>query len=89
MKSMVDKKKKLLKEQAVSIAAEIFNLTNQYTHDSATSKFFPPEEISTSFYVAAGGFASVNYTPQLEASEIRHTQALSFFLILITYGFQI
>lgn len=78
-----------LHEQAVSISTEIFHLITQYTHDSVTSKFFLPEEISSSFYIAAGGFASVIYSPPLEADDVDNSHALTFFLILITYGFQI
>lgn len=89
MKQTKKKNDKQLTEQATSVAAEIFSLINQYTHDSITSKFFLPEDVSASFYVAAGGFASVIYTPQLEAEQIRNTYALTFLLVLITYGFQI
>lgn len=78
-----------LQEHAARIASEIFYLINQYTHDNIQSKFFLPEEISQSFYVAAGGFAAVIYIPQLESDEIQQTYALLLFLILITYGFQI
>lgn len=76
-------------DQAVNMAAEISGLINQYTNDSVTSKFFLPEEISVSCYVAAGGFASVIYKTQLEAAEIQKAFALTYFLVLITYGFQI
>ncbi len=86
MKKQTNKK---IREQAIHIAGEISNLITQYTHDSATSKFFLTDEISAHFYIAAGGFASVIYDPQLEADTVRNTHALSFFLILITYGFQI
>ncbi len=80
---------KKLREQATIIAADIFDLVNQYTHDSGTSKFFLPEEINRSFYITAGGFSSAIYTPPLEADEVQASYALTFFLVLITYGYQI
>lgn len=89
MRKITKKKQKKLEKQAATIAGEIFGLINQYTDDSATAKFFLPEEISASFYVAAGGFASVIYSPALDVQEIQNTHALTFFLVLITYGFQI
>lgn len=78
-----------LEEQAMSIAAEIFNLTNQYTHDSNISKFFLSDEISKACYGLAGGFASVVYTPALDPTKIKDTAILSFYYALITYGFNI
>ncbi len=80
---------KQIHEQATHIASEIFALMNQYTHDSATAKFFLTDEISKSLYVTAGSFASVVYSPQLEIEEITTANILPLFLILITYGFQI
>jgi hypothetical protein len=80
---------KQLQQQATQIANEIFALMNQYTHDSATAKFFLNDEISKSMYVTAGSFASVVYAPQLEIEEIADSKILPLFLILITYGFQI
>lgn len=78
-----------LNQRATQIASEIFDLINQYTHDSATAKFFLTDEINHSFYVTAGAFSSIIYTPQLESEEISDSYALSFFSVLITYGFQI
>ncbi len=89
MQTMNKAKNETLKKQAVTIASEISHLITQYTHDSFTSKFFLTDEIGTNFYIAAGGFAAVIYEPQLEADEVQNIHALSFFLILITYGFQI
>lgn len=80
---------KQLQRQATQIANEIFALMNQYTHDSATAKFFLSDEISKSLYITAGSFASVVYAPQLEIEEITYANILPLFLVLITYGFQI
>ena len=80
---------KQLQLQATYIANDIFALMNQYTHDSATAKFFLSDEISKSIYVTAGSFASVVYAPQLEIEEITTANILPLFLVLITYGFQI
>lgn len=88
-KKGIKKSAERLEAQAISIASEIFNLLNQYTNDSATSKFFLNDEISASFYVAAGGFTSLVYVPPLEAEEIKNKHAVSFFFILATYGFQV
>lgn len=78
-----------LEEQAILIAGEIFNLIDQYTHDSNVSKFFLTDEVSDSCYGLAGGFAALIYTPPLESDEIQDTQILSFIYALITYGFNI
>ena len=55
-----------LEEQALLIAGEIFNLINQYTHDSTVSKFFLADEVANACYGLAAGFTSVVYTPALE-----------------------
>lgn len=78
-----------LEEQAMLIAGEIFNLINQYTHDSNISKFFLTDEVAHACYGLAGGFASVIYTPPLDPNEIKNTTILSFVYALMTYGFNI
>lgn len=78
-----------LEEQAMLIAGEIFNLINQYTHDSNISKFFLKDEVATACYSLAGGFSSVIYTPPLAPQEIKNSQILSFLYALMTYGFNI
>jgi hypothetical protein len=75
-----------LEEQALLIAGEIFNLIDQYTHDSSVSKFFLTDDIGDSCFGLAGGFAALIYTPTLEPEEIQDTQILSFIYALITYG---
>ncbi len=89
MKRIKKQTDKQLQQQAMRMATEIFELMNQYTHDSATAKFFLNDEINRSLYVTAGSFASVVYAPQLEIEEITTSAILPLFLILITYGFQI
>jgi hypothetical protein len=78
-----------LSEQAMLIAGEIFNLINQYTHDSIVSKFFLTDEVARSCYGLAGGFASVIYTPALEPEDVKDTTILSFIYAVMTYGFNI
>lgn len=78
-----------LEEQSMLIAGEIFNLINQYTHDSNISKFFLTDDIAHSCYGLAGGFTSVVYSPQPEPEEIKNTTTLSFIYALMTYGFNI
>lgn len=78
-----------LEKQAMLIASEIFNLINQYTHDSNISKFFLTDEVAHSCYSLAGGFASVIYSPPLEPEDIKNTTILSFVYALMTYGFNI
>lgn len=78
-----------LEDQALLIAGEIFNLINQYTHDSTVSKFFLTDEIARACYGLAGGFASVIYSPALEPDELKDTTILSFIYALMTYGFNI
>lgn len=89
MKKDEQQKQPGLEEQAMLIASEIFNLINQYTHDSNISKFFLTDEIAHACYSLAGGFASVIYTPVLEPKEIKNTTILSFVYALMTYGFNI
>jgi hypothetical protein len=89
MKQTPKEQKEKLLLQATQMANEIFALMNQYTHDSATAKFFLNDEITQSIYVTAGSFTSVIYAPQLEVDEIAESAILPIFLILITYGFQI
>jgi len=78
-----------LEEQAMLIASEIFNLMDQYTHDSNISKFFLTDEIAKASFGLAGGFASVLYTPVLEPEETQNSAILSLVYALITYGFNI
>lgn len=78
-----------LEDQALLIAGEIFNLINQYTHDSNVSKFFLSDEVANACYGLAAGFASVVYTPALEPEETVDSSLLSFLYALMTYGFNI
>lgn len=78
-----------LEDQALLIAGEIFNLINQYTHDSNVSKFFLSDEVANACYGLAAGFASVVYTPALEPEETVDCALLSFLYTLMTYGFNI
>lgn len=78
-----------LEDQALLIASEIFNLINQYTHDSNVSKFFLPDEVAASCYGLAAGFTAVVYTPALEPDETVDSALLSFLYALMTYGFNI
>jgi hypothetical protein len=78
-----------LEDQALLIAGEIFNLINQYTHDSTVSKFFLSDEVANACYGLAAGFASVIYVPALEPEETVDSALLSFLYALMTYGFNI
>lgn len=78
-----------LEDQALLIAGEIFNLINQYTHDSNVSKFFLDDEVANACYGLAAGFASVVYTPALDAEDTVDCALLSFLYALMTYGFNI
>jgi hypothetical protein len=78
-----------LEDQALLIAGEIFNLINQYTHDSTVSKFFLSDEVANACYGLAAGFASVVYTPALEPEDTVDAALLSFLYALMTYGFNI
>lgn len=78
-----------LEDQALLIAGEIFNLINQYTHDSNVAKFFLSDEIANSCYGLAAGFAAVVYTPALDPEETVDCALLSFLYALMTYGFNI
>lgn len=78
-----------LEDQALLIAGEIFNLINQYTHDSNVSKFFLSDEVANACYGLAAGFASVVYSPALEPEETIDSALLSFLYALMTYGFNI
>lgn len=89
MKKLLHQNKNRLEEQAMLIAGEIFNLINQYTHDSNISKFFLTDDIAHACYGLAGGFASVIYTPPPKPEEIKNTTILSFIYALMTYGFNI
>lgn len=78
-----------LEDQALVIANEIFNLINEYTHDSYVSKFFLTDEIASACYGLTAGFASVIYTPALSPDETVDATMLSFLYALMTYGFNI
>ncbi|MDE2589388.1 MAG: hypothetical protein KGL95_06960, partial [Patescibacteria group bacterium] len=78
-----------LEDQALLIANEIFNLINEYTHDSSVSKFFLTDEIATACYGLTAGFTSVIYTPHLKPEETIDATLLSFLYALMTYGFNI
>lgn len=78
-----------LEGQAMLIASEIFQLINQYTHDSNVSKFFLADEVATACYGLAGGFSSVVYSPPLEPERVKDTAILSLMYALMTYGFNI
>jgi len=78
-----------LEDQATVIANEIFNLINQYTHDSGISKFFLTDDIAYNCYLLAGGFASLIYSPALDPDELPDSAILSYIYALLTYGFNI
>jgi len=78
-----------LEDQALLIAGEIFNLINQYTHDSNISKFFLTDELASVCYSLAAGFTSVVYTPTLTPKATMDASLLSFYYALMTYGFNI
>jgi len=78
-----------LEDQALLIANEIFNLINEYTHDSHVSKFFLTDEIAMSCYSLTAGFTSVIYTPTLDPEQTVDSTMLSFLYALMTYGFNI
>jgi hypothetical protein len=78
-----------LEDQALLIAGEIFNLINQYTHDSNISKFFLSDEIASACYSLAAGFTSVVYSPALNPDDTVNASLLSFYYALMTYGFNI
>jgi hypothetical protein len=83
------KNKTQLEDQALIIANEIFDLINEYTHDSHVSKFFLTDEVATACYSLTAGFASVVYTPILDPEQTVDAMLLSFFYALMTYGFNI
>jgi len=78
-----------LEDQALLIANEIFNLINEYTHDSYVSKFFLTDEIASTCYSLTAGFTSVIYTPALDPEQTVDAMLLSFLYALMTYGFNI
>lgn len=78
-----------LEDQALLIANEIFNLINEYTHDSHISKFFLTDEVASACYSLTAGFASVVYTPALDSETTVDATMLSFLYALMTYGFNI
>lgn len=78
-----------LEDQALLIANEIFNLINEYNHDSHVSKFFLTDEIAEACYSLTAGFTAVIYTPSLDPEETVDSMMLSFLYALMTYGFNI
>jgi hypothetical protein len=78
-----------LEDQALLIANEIFNLINQYTHDSHISKFFLTDEIASACYSLTAGFTSVVYSPALDPEQTVDATMLSFLYALMTYGFNV
>ncbi|HSX09308.1 MAG TPA: hypothetical protein VLF93_04090 [Candidatus Saccharimonadales bacterium] len=78
-----------LEDQALLIANEIFDLINEYTHDSQVSKFFLSDEVATACYSLTAGFTSVVYTPALDPETTVDATMLSFLYALMTYGFNI
>lgn len=89
MSKPTSKNTEQLEDQALVIANEIFNLINEYTHDSNVSKFFLTDEIASACYSLTAGFASVIYTPALTPGQTIDAALLSFLYALMTYGFNI
>ncbi len=89
MSQRIQEKGTKLEDQALVIANEIFNLINEYTHDSHVSKFFLTDEIATSCYSLSAGFTSVIYKPALDSEQTVDSTMLSFLYALMTYGFNI
>src|SRR6185437_14998624 len=83
------KAKSHLEDQALIIANEIFNLINEYTHDSHVSKFFLTDEVAAACYSLTAGFTSVVYKPALDPEQTVDATLLSFLYALMTYGFNI
>ena len=89
MANPIPKDKTQLEDQALIIANEIFDLINEYTHDSHVSKFFLTDEVATACYSLTAGFTSVVYTPILDPEQTIDAMLLSFLYALMTYGFNI
>lgn len=79
---------KKLHNQAALIAGDIASLMNQYTNDSAESKFYLPSEVSEPILLTAASFSSQFY-PLLEPTELSNTAVFSMLYLAITYGFQV
>ncbi len=73
---------------ATQIWEDVVHSMGQYTNDSFTSKFLPPEEILTYVRPIASSFAQLHYTPLPTKKEIYKSHLYGVFYFLIICGMQ-
>lgn len=73
---------------ATRIWEDVVHSMHEYTHDSFSSKFLPPEEMLTYVRPIAAAFAQLQYTPLPTKREIYKSHLYALFYFLIICGIQ-
>jgi hypothetical protein len=86
--------KRLPKEQisidplSLQIWEEVVYSMDSYTHDSAISKFYLPEELTTHSKLVAAAFAQIHYAPIPTTEQVMKTRLFGLFYLTIMCGIQ-
>lgn len=89
MKSLpADPNEQLLDPMASQIWEEVVISMTQFTHDSVTSKFLPPEDLLVYIRPIAASFALLHYTPLPTMKEIYKSHLYGLFYLSIVCGIQ-
>ncbi len=88
MKSLPDSNEQLLDPMASQIWEDVVYSMNQFTNDSMTSKFLPPEEMLSAIRPIAASFALLHYTPLPTMKEIYKSHLYALFYLSIVCGIQ-
>lgn len=88
MKTIPEPKEQSIEPLALQIWENVVLAMNQYTHDSTTSKFLPPEEMLVHIRPIAGAFAMLHFTPFPTMKEIYKSHLYALFYFSIVCGVQ-
>lgn len=89
MKRLPDKEEQVIDPAVQRIWEDIVYSMDQYTHDSALSKFYLPEDILIHCRTAANIFTQLLYSPIPNPDEVKRTRLYGMLHLSMTCGVQI
>lgn len=89
MKRLPDQEEQVIDPAVQRIWEDIIYSMDQYTHDSAVSKFYLPEDILIHCRSAANIFTQLLYTPIPSPDEVKKTRLYGMIHLSMTCGVQI
>jgi hypothetical protein len=88
MKNLPDQNEQLIDPIASQIWEEVVHSMTQFTHDSTTSNFLPPEELLVHIRPVAAAFALLHFTPLPPMKDIYKSHLYALFYLSIVCGVQ-